>query len=78
MLSAIIATATIHKKHFSKKKISEYEEKEMERIISDLNLPPNVRSNLANDLLPYLKAITKSGYETNRRRKVFVIGNTGK
>ena len=42
-----------------------------------LELPTNIKTNMNEDLLPYLNAILISGYETNKTRKVFVMGNTG-
>ena len=42
-----------------------------------LELPTNIKTNINEDLLPYLNAIQMSGYETNKTRKVFAMGNTG-
>ena len=43
----------------------------------NLDLPRNVKSNLKDALLPYLKAIAASGFEKWKRRKAFIVGNTG-
>lgn len=42
-----------------------------------LDLPSNVKSNLKDALLPYLKAVSSSGFEKWKRRKAFIVGNTG-
>ena len=74
-MSAILATAFVHRIYYwpdaNNEKISDLAD-------DRLQLPANVRTNPTDDLLPYLKAVQVSGYESNKRRKVFVIGNTGK
>ena len=74
-MSAIIATAYGQRKYHDA--IGAFDGI-LEQYSDALDLPSNVRTNLSDDLLPYLKAIQISGYESNKRRKVFVIGNTGK
>ena len=74
-MSAIIATAFVARKQYSANPAHDDVMKIKDHL---LNLPPNIRKNPMKDLLPYLKAVEKSGYESNKRRRVFVIGNTGK
>ena len=74
-MSAIIATALVQRKHFSRD--GKYDNL-LESFDGKLDLPPNILSNLEEDLLPYLKAIQVNGYESKKHRRVFVIGNTGK
>lgn len=44
----------------------------------DLDLPPNVMGNLKDTLKPYLEAIQIDGYEGKKKRKTFLMGNTGR
>ena len=46
--------------------------------VMQLELPENVKRNLKQTLRPYLEALSVQGYETKKRRKCFVIGNTGR
>ena len=75
IMSAIIAIAFVRRRLFSKG--GEYDNL-LDNLDEKLELPTNIISNLSDDLLPYLKAIQVNGYESNKRRKVFVMGNTGK
>ena len=43
-----------------------------------LELPKAVTTRLKSALLPYLEAIGLSGFEKWKRRKAFIVGNTGK
>ena len=43
-----------------------------------LELPKAVTTRLKSALLPYLQAIGLSGFEKWKRRKAFIVGNTGK
>ena len=43
-----------------------------------LELPHPVKSDLKNRLKPYLTALQLDGYQKTKKRKAFVIGNTGK
>ena len=43
-----------------------------------LELPHPVKSDLKNRLKPYLSALQLDGYQKTKKRKAFVIGNTGK
>ena len=74
-MSAIIATAFAARKQHSNNSSYDAVMKITDHL---LHLPLNIRKNPMKDLLPYLKAVEKSGYESNKRRRVFVIGNTGK
>ena len=64
--SALIATASLLVKNhdFDIKSIN-------------LDMPGVVQENLEEMLLPYLNAVKLDGYQTQKTRKVFVIGNTG-
>ena len=74
-MSAILATAFVQRKYDS----SAANNDTISDLLDDrLQLPANIRTNPTDDLLPYLNAVQVSGYESNKRRKVFVIGNTGK
>ena len=74
-MSAIIATAFVARKQYS----TNHKYDDVIKINDHLlHLPRNIRKNPMKDLLPYLKAVEESGYESNKRRRVFVIGNTGK
>ena len=42
-----------------------------------LDLPHTTKNDLKNELLPFLKAIQHGGYQDHRKRKAFVVGNTG-
>ena len=46
-------------------------------ITSQLDLPDFIKRSLEQRLIPYIQAIKLYGYETNKRRKMFVVGNTG-
>ena len=74
-MSAIIATAFVQRKYDSS---AANNEKISDLVDDRLQLPANIRTNPTDDLLPYLNAVQVSGYESNKRRKVFIIGNTGK
>ena len=43
-----------------------------------LELPDSVQSNIEVMLKPYLSALKLDGYQKAKKRKAFVIGNTGK
>ena len=43
-----------------------------------LDIPDFVKQNLDKNLLPYLRAIQLDGYENYRKRKMMIVGNTGK
>ena len=47
-------------------------------IMEHLDLPENVKENLDTNLMPYLRAIQLDGYETYKKRKMMIIGNTSK
>ena len=74
-MSAIIASAFVARKQYSNNHGHDDVMKIRDHL---LHLPLNIRKNTMKDLLSYLKAVEKSGYESNKRRRVFVIGNTGK
>ena len=42
-----------------------------------LDLLQTTKNDLKNELLPFLKAIQLDGYQDHRKRKAFVVGNTG-
>ena len=44
----------------------------------NLEIPENVLNNLSGTLLSYLSALQKHGYAMQKRRRVFIIGNTGR
>ena len=43
-----------------------------------LELPHSVQSDITSRLKPYLSALQLDGYQNTKKRKAFVIGNTGK
>ena len=46
-------------------------------IASHLDLPDVIKGNLEERIIPYLQAIKLDGYDSKKKRKMFVIGNTG-
>ena len=43
----------------------------------NLDLPKDIKDNMKYRLLEYLRALAIDGYEKRRKRKVFIVGNTG-
>ena len=43
-----------------------------------IELPHSVQSDIKTRLMPYLSALKLDGYQNTKKRKAFVIGNTGK
>ena len=47
-------------------------------IMDFLDLPDFVKRNIPKNLIPYLRAIALDGYDTYKRRKMMIVGNTSK
>ena len=58
--------------------ITEPKGSDIRRATLDLELPEAVKLTLKHNLKPYLEAIQIDGYEDKKKRKVFMLGNTGK
>ena len=43
----------------------------------ELDIPTNIRSDMKGLLLTFLNAVQLDGYQTSRKLKAFVVGNTG-
>ena len=68
-MSAILASAIV---------TLEPEESIVDDIIEHMDLPEIVKENLDMNLIPYLRAIQLDGYETYKKRKMMIVGNTSK
>ena len=45
-------------------------------VMDKIDLPDFVKENMKDNLIPYLRAIQLDGYETYKKRKMMIVGNT--
>ena len=69
IMSAVTASALV---------VEENKGLDVRNILSNLDVPDVVKMALRSNLKSYLEAIQVDGFEDKKKRKVYMIGNTGK